>query len=319
MDIVRSLSLPCGQCIGCRLERSRQWAVRCMHEASLYERNCFITLTYADDKLGYSLHYPDFQKFMKRLRARFACVRVNQSPNLHSPEDSARPLRGRGKRGGVKSAHPDISSPAPSGRVRFFMAGEYGEEFKRAHYHAILFNFDFPDKVYLCKSPSGSKIYRSPILEELWPYGFSSVGDVTFSSAAYVARYCTKKVTGEAAKQHYGLLGYEWQDGKRLPIWEKQPEFCHMSLKPGVGADWITRYRSDVYPHGKVVVNGVECKPPRFYDKRFEDWDGLEFEALQYSRYVEALARKADNTPERLAVKEKVQQARAKQLVRKIT
>lgn len=55
-DAVQSLSafeikLPCGQCIGCRLERSRQWAMRCVHEASLYEKNCFITLTYDDSHL----------------------------------------------------------------------------------------------------------------------------------------------------------------------------------------------------------------------------------------------------------------------------
>ena len=69
-DIVASLFLPCGRCVGCRLERSRQWAVRMMHEASLYDMSSFVTLTYddlnIDDKR--SLVYSDFQKFMKRLR-----------------------------------------------------------------------------------------------------------------------------------------------------------------------------------------------------------------------------------------------------------
>lgn len=60
------LVLPCGQCIGCRLERSRQWAVRCMHEASLHEANCFVTLTYAEAPVG--LVKQDHVKFMKRLR-----------------------------------------------------------------------------------------------------------------------------------------------------------------------------------------------------------------------------------------------------------
>ena len=70
------IDLPCGQCIGCRLERSRQWAIRCMHEASLHEKNCFITLTFSPEYLAtrkneWSLDYHDWRKFMCRLRKRF--------------------------------------------------------------------------------------------------------------------------------------------------------------------------------------------------------------------------------------------------------
>ena len=73
----RPCSVPCGRCIGCRLERSRMWAVRCVHEAQLHSRNCFITLTFDDahlDKSG-SLVKRDFVLFMKRLRKRFGRVR----------------------------------------------------------------------------------------------------------------------------------------------------------------------------------------------------------------------------------------------------
>lgn len=68
--VADSLELPCGQCIGCRLERSRQWAMRCMHEASLHDVNSFVTLTYDDEHVPQngSLRYRDFQLFMKRLR-----------------------------------------------------------------------------------------------------------------------------------------------------------------------------------------------------------------------------------------------------------
>ena len=67
------VDLPCGQCVGCRLERSRQWAVRCMHEAQMHKSNCFITLTYNNMNCpqDYSLNYDDFQLFMKRLRSKF--------------------------------------------------------------------------------------------------------------------------------------------------------------------------------------------------------------------------------------------------------
>lgn len=158
-----SLELPCGQCIGCRLERSRQWAMRCMHEASLYDQNSFITLTYDDSNIpnGGSLNYDDFQRFMKRLR----------------------------KYAGV--------------RLRFYMGGEYGEQLSRPHYHACIFGYDFPDKIYYKKTSSGERIHTSKILQKLWPYGLSSVGNVTFESAAYIARYCVQKVTGQAADAHY--------------------------------------------------------------------------------------------------------------------
>lgn len=157
------LQVPCGQCVGCRLERSRQWAVRCVHESQMHKENCFITLTYAPEHLpaDQSLHYRDFQLFMKRLRKRF------------------------------------------SGKViRFYMCGEYGENFGRPHFHACLFGHNFDD-LTLWKVQNKQKLYRSKTLEELWPFGHSSVGTVTFESAAYVARYIMKKVTGEAAELHY--------------------------------------------------------------------------------------------------------------------
>ena len=125
--------LPCGQCIGCRLERSRQWAMRCMHEAQMYDRNCFVTLTYDDEHLppNGSLNKRDFQLFMKRLRKRYG-----------------------------------------SG-IRYYQCGEYGELLGRPHHHAILFNFDFDDKV-LWSVRDGVRLYRSASLEQLWPHGYSN-------------------------------------------------------------------------------------------------------------------------------------------------
>lgn len=148
------ISLPCGQCIGCRLERSRQWAIRCVHEASLHDKNCFLTLTYDDEHLptGNSLNVDDIQKFFKKLRRRI---------------------------------EPD--------RLRFFQCGEYGSINERPHHHCIVFGYDFPDRELFFQGVSGN-VYRSAMLEDLWPYGFSSIGDVTFESAAYVARYVLKRL-----------------------------------------------------------------------------------------------------------------------------
>lgn len=275
-DIVRSLLLPCGQCVGCRLERSRQWAMRCMHEASLYRENCFITLTYDDahvPKHG-SLDYGDFQRFMKRLRKRCAPV-----------------------------------------RPRFYMCGEYGEDFGRPHFHAVVFGWNFPDRKVWRKGGSGFKAFRSDMLESLWPFGFSSIGEVTFESAAYVARYCMKKVTGDGAGLHYLTDHVDPDTGE---VFSKVPEFNHMSLKPGIGAGWLEKWESDVYPQDYVIVRGKKMKPPKYYDRRYSERAPLDFEAVQFARELEARSYAADRTDERLAVREIVTEARLRAFKRSI-
>lgn len=271
-DIVRSLSLPCGQCIGCRLERSRRWAMRCMHEASLYERNCFVTLTYDQEHLPRrgQLDYAEFQRFFKRLR---------------------------------KFADPC--------RVRFYMCGEYGPSCGRPHFHSCLFGFDFPDRRHWKITDSGSAIYRSQSLENLWPFGFSSIGDLTFQSAAYVARYCVAKVTGFNSRYHYARVD---GDGP----YQLVPEFNRMSLKPGIGARWLEKYQSDVFPRDYVIINGVQCRVPDYYDKLLERRFPDEIEDIKAARVAEAKLRYEDNTDERLAVKETVHKARVRDLSRSL-
>ena len=93
-------------------------------------------------------------------------------------------------------------------RVRYFHAGEYGADLGRPHYHSCLFGFDFSDKVYWT-SRGGFPVWRSSTLEALWPFGFSEIGSVTFESAAYVARYITKKMLGAGAEGAYKVLDPE--------------------------------------------------------------------------------------------------------------
>lgn len=280
------MSLPCGQCIGCRIDRSRQWAIRCVHEASLFERNCFITLTYNNENLPFdkSLKVRDFQLFMKRLRKAF--------PGHLSVEDDD------GK----------VSYP-----IRFFHCGEYGEKFRRPHYHAILFNFDFEDK-YLWSESNGEKLYRSPSLEKLWPFGHSSIGSATFKSAAYVARYIMKKVNGDAAKEYY------WTSVDELTgeIHKLYPEYITMSRKPGIGSRWFKKYFSDVFPRDEVIVNGKRMKPPKFYDSMFEYLYPDEMASIKEKRVIAADKLSKDNTPRRLAVRRKIKENSLSRLVRNV-
>lgn len=263
------VTVPCGQCRGCRLERSRQWAVRCMQEASLYDRNCFVTLTYSDEFLptGGTLDKKAFPKFMKRLRKRF-----------------------------------------PNERPRYYHCGEYGDQCGRPHYHACLFNYDFEDKT-LWKMRGGYPVWRSGILEEIWPFGQSELGTVTLESAAYVARYVMKKVTGERAEDHYVRL--DEASGELLPL---VPEYTTMSRRPGIGAAWFAKFGKEVFPRDEVVVNGRLVKAPGFYLAQLEKLDPAMAEEVRRSR---RLARNPDEeTFERLRVREECAEARIARLER---
>jgi len=72
------IKIPCGKCIGCRLEHSKQWALRCMHESSLHKENMFLTLTYNNENLGEAatLNKKHFQNFMKRYRKYAAPTKI---------------------------------------------------------------------------------------------------------------------------------------------------------------------------------------------------------------------------------------------------
>lgn len=272
-DIVQSLLLACGRCIGCRLERSRQWSVRIMHEAQLHDESCFVTLTYDEDHVPArgSLDYSDFQGFMKRLRS-------------------------------------DL------GKVRFFMCGEYGGEGDRPHFHCGLFGTAFRgDRYAWRKGGAGHQLYRSSRLEKHWPFGACEIGELTSESAAYMARYTFKKVTGQMADDHYRRV-----DPDTGEVYYLEPEFAHMSLKPGIGAGWFERFHSEVYPHDRVVVRGRESRPPRYYDVLLKRRDAGLLDQVQQSRILGAVDKWPNNTPARLAVREQVAQARAAFYKRKL-
>lgn len=264
---IQPVRIPCGGCMGCRLERAREWAVRLMHEAELHEQHCFITLTYSDEHLpvGGSLTKSDFQKFMKRLRRAFS-----------------------------------------SRKILFFHCGEYGEGLRRPHYHAILFGIDFhEDRVPFKKTETGDQLFRSRRLEKLWKFGYSTIGQVTFESARYVASYVTKKITGDPAKAHYTVVDAEGE------MHELLPEYATMSLKPAIGKRWVQRFHGDVYPSGFVVVGGNRQKPPKAYDRFHEEVEPqavADVQALRRAFAVEPRARR-DRTPRRLAVRHEVKKA----------
>lgn len=244
---IKKFVLPCGQCIGCRLEYSRQWAVRCMLEMREYppEHCWFVTLTYDDDhaahlsryveqvdtdtgeyveKYNLSLCKRDLQLFMKRLRIRMQ------------------------REYGVEG-------------VRFFACGEYGSKKGRPHFHVILFGCPLPDLVFECNNYRGDCYYSSAFLDDVWSNGFVCVGTVSFDSCAYVARYMLKK-----------------HKGKDSDYYEKEniePEFSVMSRRPGIAAAYFEANRDRIYAFDQIVITGADgkakrMKPPAFYDRLYD-------------------------------------------------
>lgn len=163
------MSAPCGQCIGCRLSRSRDWGLRCTHEAQMHPDNCFVTLTYNDENLplGSTLVRDDIKKFFKRL---------------------------------LKKYEPT--------KIRRFYSGEYGDETNRPHYHACIFNYRPTDGVFY-KKIDDYFLYTSETLNKIWGLGHVTFGELTYESACYTARYTLTKITGELAEDHYSTIDPE--------------------------------------------------------------------------------------------------------------
>lgn len=256
-----SVVVPCGQCIGCRLEYSRQWANRCMLELQYHDSAYFITLTYND--LHVPTHwYPD----------------PDTGEAFPSLSLLKRDLQLFFKR--LRKAHSDD-------HIRYYAAGEYGSTTLRPHYHAIVFGlhlddlrpassvksgFDLP-----CRSAHGYQYYVSDDLQRCWsvssnpnahnqfdsgsfePIGFVLVGKVTWETCAYTARYVTKKLTGNA-RSYYDMFNIA------------EP-FTLASNKPGLARQYYDDH-PDLYEHEYINVatesGGRKFRPPKYYDKLFD-------------------------------------------------
>lgn len=290
-NLVDRLDLPCGRCVGCKLAKSREWATRIHHEQSLYENNCFLTLTYSPEHVpkDYRLVKDDLQKFMKRLRYYFK----NEI----------------------------------AGKIRYYGVGEYGDNYGRPHYHICVFNLDFPDKEYHGKSKTGFPIYTSPTLEKVWSkkekgkprqkLGFAYVQELTFENAAYAARYVMKKQNGSMSRKRVPL----YTDLETGEVIHDVQEFALMSRNPGIGKPWLLKYHKDVYPFDEVVINEKKNRPPRYYDDIYRnEIDEEGFKAVEEKRYVESCSKnRLDNRrPNRLLIREAIHKRKAKRLIRSI-
>lgn len=252
-----NLALPCQKCLGCRQARATQWGHRADHEASRWEHNSFLTLTYDDDHVPEEGHLipRDLQLFIKRLR-KYA--------------DSRRSILNRDRRAGL----------------RYFACGEYGEKNGRPHYHVLLFNAGFDQDA----KRVAIDLYQSQQLHELWDKGRATYQPAKAGAAAgYIAKYHLKNYGNPLASR--GLID---ADG----VWKPAP-FLRMSLKPGIGNEWLKRYHKDL-THGYLVQNGRKTAIPRAYRTKLKQLDPQFSEALEHTIYTHARDNPTDNnTPER--------------------
>ena len=268
----------------------------------MHDENCFITLTYDDENYpqDQSLVKSHFQQFIRKLRKQ----------------------------------NPDKT-------IRYMMCGEYGENNSRAHYHALLFGYDFPDRYRHhfadpldsignhAHRPIDGRDYHSEELTELWGKGICHVGELNFKTAAYTARYTMKKVTGELADKidpETGLKPYERHHLQTGQVVEVLPEYLQASNRPGIGASFYERYKTDMFPgdtvylgHSKDMAGKsrpVFVKPPKYYEKLLdrEHPDVLEF--IKECRVDFAQSHPELFTDEKLDTKEIILSHRAGQLVR---
>lgn len=219
-----TLTIPCGQCLECRMQYARTWADRCVLELQSHESSYFLTLTYdnehvnwTDDYMHMTLRKKDLQDFHKRLRDR-----------LDYP-------------------------------IRYYASGEYGDITKRPHYHDIVFGLKIDDLEFDSRTDQGHILYKSAFLDDVWQHGKVIIGEVTWESCAYTARYVTKK--------HKGL------DSSLYEAFGIEPEFVLMSRKPGIGKTYYETH-PDMFKYGEVYIKtkdgGIKVKPSRYFEKLLE-------------------------------------------------
>ena len=241
MCFVNPDEVPCGKCIGCKLDKSADWATRCMVEASLHSDNWFLTLTYNDESLPEDgkVSKRDIQLFNKRLRAAY----------------------GDG--------------------IRFFLCGEYGESFLRPHYHGIYFNLHLDDLKPVSRNFDGNLYYSSKKLERIWSKGFVLIGAVSFRSAGYVARYSMKGFKEDNGDFRPFLLmsrnpgiGHDWIESNLIKVYNTDTVYVDLGdrkmtksnryfdsqlekIYPDLLADWkdSRKVRSEISITGEMIAH----------------------------------------------------------------
>lgn len=260
--------IPCGQCIGCRIRQREDWTTRIELEARDYpkEEVWFITLTYDDD------HVPGMITKTGEIMRK---VQYTWKPGEKGPSSVQILL------------YEDIQKflkrlrKAYRGKLRYFVAGEYGEQTARPHYHMILYGWRPTDLENLYKIHHNG-YYTSEWLKNLWGMGQIQIAQAVPETYRYVAGYVTKKmyeIDGKKANAYYEL-------GQTKP-------FACMSLKPGIGDKYYQEHKAEIWRQGYIqCTNGKKAQIPRYYEKQMEVENPQRLWRIKQNRQKNAMQQK---------------------------
>lgn len=267
--------IPCGQCTACRLEYSRQWAIRCTLESKYYQNCWFATVTYDNEHLPIALKFDSENGEI---------LSNSKSELLHvlNPDDATKflkRLRITAERKGFRDSNCED--------IRYFYCGEYGEQYQRPHFHFLFFGLDLPDiqPLYVKR---GHRFFYSEILEKIWGKGNVILGELCFDSCAYVARYVMKKQKGKSRKEMKEKIKSVIFDGKEMSMTDFQDEFCRMSRRPGIGKKYFEENKDNIYLTDSLYVQTSKSlqkvKPCRYYDTLYDVDHSEELERVKSRR-----------------------------------
>ncbi len=284
------IEIPCGHCIGCKLDHASMWATRITMESKCWKFNCFVTLTYNNPNLPLSekglktLKKKDLQDFLKRLRY-----------YEEGKEEWAHPITG------------EIEKP-----IRYFACGEYGDKKGRPHYHLAIFNWQPDDLKKYKMNKYGDQNFTSKSLKKIWGKGFVVVEELNFNTASYIARYVLKKAGIEAEKREYtGKYRYEQRIDERngneythkirevkTKKTEIEKEFITMSRGVGIGRTYWNDNKEKIKRNKGILLkvkDKVKLKPiPRYFKKLWEQENWEEYYRYKYEKQKDGIKTKIE-------------------------
>lgn len=236
---MKPLHVPCGKCPSCQENYKKDLLIRAVCEYEYCDKAMFITLTVDEEHME--------EVFPERSLRHEPFQRfIKRFRKLISPH-----------------------------KIRYLMCGEYGELGNRPHYHCIIFDFSFDD-MYLFKTGK-NPLFRSPTLEGLWTYGFSSIGNFSGAGAAYLAKYVVKSRL-ESDIERITANG----------ILLKKPYIQYPRSKKfgGLGYRYFLEHKKEMFELGYCLLqNGTKVAIPRYFKKKLRESEDVEDKKL-YDYYL---------------------------------
>lgn len=254
--------LPCGKCIGCKLEYSREWANRGYLEAKCWKQNWFVTITYDEDHLTIQEETTDENEITWTNEGDWNGTLVPKELTQF-----------------IKNIRQIMKREYKEDGIRFMACGEYGEEGERPHYHIIFFNLNLPPETFYNPKIINKETYwQNTIIERAWGKGIINISEASWNNIAYTARYITKKINGTGSDELYKSKGQE-------------KEFFRVSRMPGIGQPYYEKHKEQIYKNDEIIVKNrqgiISCKPPKYFDELYEKENPEHFKQIKEKRKKE--------------------------------